>query len=297
MPRSGCLSKVLPILPLVLVLLIAGMFFPIPRPHLVLPAEVIFHIGAFPVTNSLIASWLTMLVLIVIFVAVTRNMKLVPSRLQNLIEAAVEALLNFVEGVAGKENGRRFFPVIATIFLFVLVNAWLALLPGFGTIGFGKIEEYKGAFFGHGTTLLIEAPILRAANTDINVPLAIALMSFIFVEFWGITTLGFFRYASKFIRPGQLLRGRIVTGLIDLFVGVLEALSEFIRILSFTFRLFGNMTAGEVLLLMMMYLIPWVIAVPFYGLELMMGFIQALIFGGLTLVFATLAVAHHGEEH
>jgi len=128
-------------------------------------------------------------------------------------------------------------------------------------------------------------------------PLALAIISFVFVEFWGIRVLGF-RYFGKFFRFGALLKGNIFQGFVDIFVGLLELLSEFVRIISFTFRLFGNMTAGEILLLVTAFLIPFVFSLPFYGLELLVGLIQALIFSGLTLVFVTIAVTPHGgEEH
>jgi F-type H+-transporting ATPase subunit a len=157
----------------------------------------------------------------------------------------------------------------------------------------------------------VHTAIFRPANTDINVPLMLALVSFVAVEYWGITALGARPYAGKFFRYGQLigafgqlLRGRVKSalgdifyGAIDVFVGGLELISEFVRIVSFTFRLFGNMTAGEVLLLMMAFLVPWLVAFPFYGLEMLLGAIQALIFSGLSLVFAVLAVAPHEHEH
>ncbi|MBI2856430.1 MAG: F0F1 ATP synthase subunit A, partial [Chloroflexi bacterium] len=121
--------------------------------------------------------------------------------------------------------------------------------------------------------------------------------SFVFVEFWGFRLLRL-SYLSKFIRLENLRRGNFLQVPIDLFVGALELLSEFIRIVSFTFRLFGNMTAGEILLLMIAYLVPFVAILPFYGLEILVGFVQALIFAGLTLVFVVVAVTpHEGEEH
>lgn len=272
-------------------------FLTIPKPHPELPAEEVFRIAAFPITNTMLAAWLTIVVLVGLAFAATHNMKLMPGRLQNFMETIVEMLLNFVEGVAGKENGRRFFPVVATIFLFVIMNAWLSLLPGFGSI---VIKGHEG-----------EIHLFRGANTDINVPLALALMSFIFVEYWGVTSRGLFKYLSKFISVGRLLRGfgqafkgrlkaafsDLFNGAIEVFVGILEAMSELVRLVSFTFRLFGNMTAGEILLLVAIFLIPWVMPIPFYGLELLVGFVQALIFGGLTLVFATIAVAPPHEEH
>ncbi|MBA7677902.1 ATP synthase subunit a [subsurface metagenome] len=266
------------------------------QPHPELPAEVVFHLFGFPITNSIVGAWVTIIFLVGFSYAVTRRMKLIPSRLQSLFESLLGWLYNFCQSVAGEKNGRRFFPVVATIFLFVALNAWLSLLPGFGSI---TVETAEG-----------EVHLLRGANTDINMPLALALMSFVFVEFFGIRSGGGIRYLGKFINVGQffrsvgqLFRGRLkaglsglITGVINIFVGFLEALSELVRIVSFTFRLFGNMTAGEILLLIAMFLIPWVFALPFYGLELLVGFVQALIFAGLTLVFLTVAVASHGAK-
>ena len=315
--RRGCLGLSLPlvigIVVVFLVLFVVGFisgplgqslfgdvglpdWIKVPRPNPQLPAETVFHLFGFPITNSIIATWITMVILVGVSLLVSRRMKIVPKGLQNLVEYAIEALFNFCKRVAGDENGRRFFPVVATIFLFVVFNSWLSLLPGFGSISVVNAE-------GH------HVELLRGANTDINMPLALALVSFVFIEFYGLKMLGF-SYIGKFIRAkqfvkglGQLVRGKVKSGLgglffgaIDIFVGTLEAMSEFIRVVSFTFRLFGNMTAGEILLLVTAFLVPWVFAMPFYGLELLVGFVQALIFSGLTLVFLTVAVASHGEE-
>ena len=273
-------------------------FMAVPKPHVELPSEAVFEVAGFRITNTLLASWLTIVVLAIAFYVCTRRMKVVPGRLQNLAEMAVEALLGFVKSAAGEKNARLLFPAVATIFIYVLANAYLALLPFFGTIVVTGPE---------GTTV----PLFRAANTDINVPLSIAVMSFIFVEFWGIKSLGAFRYLGQFFDFGQLgqgvkklFRGKIrpaitdvAFGFINLFVGLLEVFSHLIRIISFTFRLFGNMTAGEMLLLISAFLIPLIFTIPFYGLELLIGFIQALIFAGLTLVFGIIAVAPmHGEQ-
>ena len=317
MPKRGLLGRspmligvLLIVLVLFLVSLISGAlgsrlfgdlglpsWLSIPRPHPELPAEVVFHLLGFPITNSIIAAWLSIVALVGISYAVTRRLKLIPTRAQSMMESALGWLLNFCQDVAGKKNGRRFFPIVATIFLFVITNAWLSLLPGFGSILITNAE---------GETV----HLLRGANTDINMPMALALISFIFVEYWGISSLGGLRYLRKFANVGQffrslgqLMKGKLraglsgmFTGIIDIFVGVLETLSELIRIVSFTFRLFGNMTAGEILLLIVAFLVPWVLALPFYGLELLVGFVQALIFGGLTLVFATIAVTGHEAE-
>ena len=311
MPKIGCLGQIIIALVVVLVLVIVGvLFFPTPRPHVVLPADAVFYIAGFPVTNTLLASWLSILILVVLFYVGTRNMRLVPRGLQNVVEIVVEMLFNFVVGVAGEKNGRRFFPVIATIFLFVIINALLALLPGFHTIGFGHHGEYQGAFFGSYDGFVAEVPLLRKASTDVNFPLAIAIMSGLFGWFWGIRISGPSRFLGEFFRFGGLIssfkylaRGEIRTavggflpGIIDIFIGFVELISHFIRIVSFTFRLFGNMTASEVLILMIAFLIPWVAVIPFFGLEIILGFVQALIFAGLTLVFATVAVTPHDAE-
>jgi F-type H+-transporting ATPase subunit a len=275
----------------------APSFLNVTKPHVELPSEGIFHVSGFTITNTLIASWLTIIALVGLVYACTRKMKLIPGRLQSLAELIVETLLNFVKGVAGEKHARTIFPVVATIFLYVLTNAYLALLPFFGTIG---ITEHDGTF----------VPLFRAANTDINLPLSIAIISFVFVEFWGLRSLGFFRYINTFFNFGQLRDGfmslfkgkirpaisGIMFGFINIFVGGLEVLSHFIRIISFTFRLFGNMTAGEILLLVVSFLVPLIASIPFYGLELLVGFLQAMIFAGLTLVFGVIALAPHAEE-
>jgi len=257
----------------------------------------LFSVGSFhfAITNSIIGAWITIIFLVGFSYVVTRRMKLIPGRLQAALEFLIGWLYDLCCSVAGEENGRRFFPVVATIFLFVAFNAWLALLPGFGSI---MAHTAQG-----------EVHLLRPANTDINMPLALALTSFVFVELFGLRVLGI-RYLGKFFNFGEFVRGvkllfqgkvkdsifGIFTGAIAIFTGLLEGLSEMIRIVSLTFRLFGNMTAGEILLLVAAFLIPWLFAIPFYGLELLIGFIQAIIFGGLTLIFLTLAVEAHGEE-
>jgi F-type H+-transporting ATPase subunit a len=316
-PKRGCLGCSFPLIIVIVVVflilfllgfasgplgksILPGLNLPswlsVPQPHPELPAEVAFHLFGFPITNSIIGAWLTIIVLVLFVSLVTRRIRLIPRRWQAWLEFALGALVSFCQRVAGEKNGRRFFPIVATIFLFVAFNAWLSLLPGFGSILITNPE-------GH------EVHLLRAANTDINMPLALALVSFVSVFFFGFRSLGI-RYLGKFVNVGRFVDGLrqlgkgnikgafggIFTGVINIFIGFVEALSELIRIVSFTFRLFGNMTAGEILLLMATFLIPFVFALPFYGLELLVGFVQALIFGGLTLIFLTVAVSAHGEE-
>ena len=270
-------------------------FLDVPKPHVELPAEPVAHIGHFSVTNTLVASWFTIIVLVVLSLILTRKMQLIPGKRQAMAEAIVEGLLNFVESVAGKKHARALFTGVGTIFLYVISNAYLALFPFFGAI---TVKSSHGEF-----------ALFRAANTDVNVPLSIAIMSFIFVESWGMRALGVTHYLSEFINVKQMMQGfkqllkgkigqgvmDVVFGFINLFVGVLEIFSHLTRMLSFTFRLFGNMTAGEILILVSSFLIPAVFTIPFYGLELLIGLIQALIFSGLTLVFGTIAVSPHEE--
>ncbi len=265
-------------------------------PHPELPAATIFHIGSIPFTNTMITAWITIIVLVGFFYFGTRNMKLIPGRYQMIIESIIGYILGLCQDIAGEKYGRKFFAIVTTIFLFVIANAWISLIPGIGSI---IVHTSEG-----------EAELFRGVNTDINFPLALALVSFVFVEYWGIKTLGI-KYFTKFVNThkltssiGKLFKGDVKAGLagifygiIDIFIGFIELLSELMRVISFTFRLFGNMTGGEILLLMMLFLAPFLLAIPFYGLELLVGFIQALVFSSLTLVFANIAVSPtHAEE-
>jgi len=238
-----------------------------------------------PITNTMITAWISMLVLFGSFFLGTRKMKLVPTGLQNLLELIVEAAAKFIEDPAGEKHGRWFFSVCTTIFLFVVANAWVSLIPGFETITV------------HGE------PLFRSANTDLNIPAALAIVAFCFIEYWGFKAHGssylktFFHVAPlwealKLIFTGNVRAGMggLLNGLVALFAGLLEILSHLIRMVSFTFRLFGNMTAGMILVMIMIFLVPWVLPSIFYGLEAFFGFIQAMIFGGLTLGFACAAV-------
>ncbi len=269
----------------------------VPTPHVLLPAEPIFHVGGFVVTNSLLTTWLTMAILIILALTIVKRSKIIPSRAQSAIESVFEWLYNFCKEVAGEKNGRKFFPIITTIILFVLFNGWLSLLPGFGSI-MAHTEEGS-------------VPLLRGANTDINTPLALALISFVFIEAVGITSGGF-HYLKKFMNIGRLgsgiaklFKGKVKSGLGDMFFGIIdgvvsliEFISEFFRIISLTFRLFGNMIGGEILVLMFLFLFFVTPIIIPHGLELIFGLIQALIFGFLTLVFASIAATpHEGEGH
>lgn len=238
------------------------------------------HLGTFfglPITNTLLSAWLAVLVLLVFAVLSTRRLKLIPGKGQVVLEALVALPYRFVEDTLGSARlAQTVFPIVMTIFLFTLVANWTGLLPWVGAFG---TEDH-----GH------LVPWLYPANTDLNMTLALAVIAFLTIEFLGIATLGFFRYAGKFLN---------FSSPIALAVGVMELISEVARLISFSFRLFGNVFAGKVLLLVVMAFVPYILPVPILALEVMVGFIQAAIFAILTLFFVKIAVEdpHGSEQH
>jgi len=246
--------------------------------HVSIQPEIIGVLLGMPISNSLILSLLTALILVGGGLLVVTSLRLVPQKLQNGVEIVVEAILDFITQVLGdKEQAKKFFPLIATIFLFILLNNWIGVLPGIGSIGFYEID--------HGEEVFV--PFFRSANSDLNTTLALALIVMAAIQLYGIQKLGFFRHWAKFFI--------FTKGPIYFFVGLLELVGEFAKIISFSFRLFGNVFAGEVLLLIVMLLVPLVIPLPFLFLEFFVGFIQALVFAMLTLIF--LKVATTEVEH
>lgn len=325
--------------------LIGFLFIGGAAPYITVPPDHLWEVGGFTITNTLVSAWLTMLVLILVGIFAGPKMGLVPSGFSGFVEMIISGFFSICASVAGEQHTRRFFPLVATIFFYVLIANWMALLPGFKTIGlpianYGptqamiqnvevpllgsvdyvpfkpegitasegalpvlSVEQAEHAHLEEGEYVVAEEGrysgnirgILRPMNTDITAPLAIAIFSFIFVEFWGLQSLGL-GYLKKFFAFSAIKKGPL--GLIDIFVGLLELVSEMSRMISFTFRLFGNIFAGSVLMLMMTFLTPFVLILPFYGLEIFVGAIQAFVFAVLTLVFAMSAVSHHGgDEH
>ncbi len=309
-------------------------FLASPLAAIAIPAEPMHP--DFPITNTMVATWIAIVVLLIITLLVRSRLSEVPGRLQGLIELVLEFFLNLAEGIAGRERARRFFPLVMTIFLFIVVANWIGILPGAGTIGWiedtkhvakhhaddeGNVDKshvYINVFEGEGPVALmmpgslpkndhdrvsiedwekepqegkvagILIPYFRGANTDINMTLAIAIVAMVAIHIWGFSALGF-GHLGKFINFKE--------GPIGFFVGLLEGISEIAKLVSFTFRLFGNIFAGEVLLAAMIFLIPLIGIIPFLGLELFVGLIQAFIFSMLTLVFATAATTAHGGDH
>jgi F-type H+-transporting ATPase subunit a len=272
-----------------LVLIVVGVIgFPTRLAPVEIRASTLFTIGGFPISNSLITGWLTIIILALIFGLGTRSMRLVPTGLQNVVEVIVDFLVDLAENIAGREKGREFFALFATIFLYVLVNNWIELVPGFTNATICVHPANVGA--GCNGDQIV--PLFRSPSADLNFTLTLALCAMVMVQFWSIKHTGFGGWAGKFIN--------LRSGGIGFFVGLLETVSEVSRIISFSFRLFGNLFAGDVLLSVIPSLVPWVIVLPFMFLELFVGVIQALIFALLTLAFvvmATISHGDHGEEH
>lgn len=243
-----------------------------------LAAEKIGSILGLPITNSMLMTYLAGIVLLIIAYFSTRKLALIPKGFQNFMETIIEFLFNTANDVIGdREQTKKYFPLLATIFLFILFNNWLGLLPGIGTIGFHELHQGKEVF----------VPLLRSGNADLNMTFALAIVAVFAVQIFGIVAIGFAKNTKKYLN---------FKGPIDFFVGILELISEISRMISFAFRLFGNIFAGEVLLTVIALIVPYIAPLPFFGLELFVGAIQALVFTMLTLVFIKMAITDHTVE-
>ena len=243
-------------------------------PHISLAAEKLWEFFGFPITNALLTTWLVMGGIVVLAYLATRKLTMVPSHGQSIAEMIVGGLYDFFKTVTGKHI-TEFFPLLASLFLFIIIANWVGLLPGVGTIGFFHGE--------HGEEF---TPLLRGATADLNTTLALALVSVLAIQYFGFKTVGH-HYSSRFLN---------FSSPIYFFLGMLELISEVSKVISFAFRLFGNIFAGEVLLAVMAFLMPFVVPLPFLMLELFVGFIQALVFSMLTAVFLNVAVSHGDHE-
>jgi F-type H+-transporting ATPase subunit a len=263
-----------------------------------LVAEPIFHIGSFPVTNAYINSTIMMVVLVVVAYLIKTSIKKgVPGKLQNAVEAAIEFLLGYFDQVTGsREKSLRFLPFVGSLFFFILLSNWLGLLPGTGSIGVWQMH--------HGELELV--PVLRPANSDLNLTLAMALVSIVGSHLVGMFSVGFFVHWNRFIQLGTVWKAlkslnptKILVGLIEFVVGFLELFSEVAKIASLSLRLFGNIFAGEVLMTVIAGLVSFIVPLPFMALELLVGLIQATVFSMLTLVYLTVLSSkpHHDEGH
>ncbi len=248
--------------------------------HISIKSETIFHIGSFPVTNTLITGWIAMLIVAIIAFIIFKKIKVVPGRLQALGEIVLEGFMGFMETFAGsKQKVRQFLPFVATIFFFVLASNWVGTLPGIESIGFHEVHDGHEVF----------VPLFRTANSDINMTLALALIVVIGSHIVGLYSIGRHHVGKFLVNPFKSPIGA--------FIGILELIGEVSRTVSLTFRLFGNIFAGSVLMLIISYLAPFILPIPFLGLELFVGFIQALVFAVLAMMFMASATVSHSEEH
>ncbi|MEK7103827.1 MAG: F0F1 ATP synthase subunit A, partial [Patescibacteria group bacterium] len=237
-------------------------------------AEEIFNLFGFSITNAFIVLIIVLILLGIMAFILKKRIDLKPNGFQNIIEIGIEKLLGIMESILGsKKKAEKYLPLVATIFVFILFCNWVGLVPGVGSIGYRHGEEL--------------VPYLRAPSSDLNFTLALALISVILINAYSFLELGFLGHIKKYFN---------FKGPIEFFVGVLEIISEFAKIISFSFRLFGNIFAGEILLLIIAFLLPFVGSIPFVILEIFVGFIQAFVFSMLTTVFLAVNL-QHGEQH
>jgi len=236
---------------------------------IVLQPEILGYLKSLPVTNTLLVSWGVIIILTILSVVATWRVRLVPSGLQNLFEMVIDFGYTTVEGLAGSKKAKVFFPIVMTFFLFILFSNWIGLLPGFATISF------KGE------------PLLRSMNSDLNMTLALALTSAFLTHAFAIHYLGVIDYLKRWFTLNPIF----------LFVGLLELVGEVTKVVSLSFRLFGNIFAGEVVLATIAGIFAFVVPLPFYFLEIIVGFVQAAVFMMLTLVFMVLLSEKHAAEH
>jgi F-type H+-transporting ATPase subunit a len=251
----------------------------------------IIRLFRLPITNSMVVTWITALSLIVFAKVATRDMKPVPEGVQNLWEWLVEGLYTFLEGVIGRHLVKRTFWFFASIFIFILAANWVGLIPGVGTVGWGR-QTAQG--------FKIDQPLFRGANADLNLTLAMALVFFACWIVWAIRELGPLGFLRELFAPKGESAGlmRVVMVIVFFAVGCLEIVSILFRPISLSFRLYGNTFAGENMLETMARLVPglgWLLPIPFYFLELLVGLVQAMVFMLLTAVF-TLLICQHEEE-
>lgn len=246
-----------------------------------------------PISNSMIVTWIVAIGLIIFVQLATKKMKAVPDGAQNFLEWMVESVYEFLEGIIGSKLVKRTFWFFASIFIFILFSNWAGLIPGLGTIGWGHETA-------HG--FVIDRPLFRGANADLNMTLAMALVFFACWTYWAITENGPLGFLKHLFGPKGETTGILKVLMVVVFfaVGFLEVISILFRPVSLSFRLYGNIFAGENMLEAMMNLVPgfgWLLPIPFYFMELLVGFVQALVFMLLTAVFTMLICQHEEEEH
>lgn len=237
--------------------------------HIALKADQIGQLFGIPITNTMLMGWMVMLVLVIAGFFVGKNLQKIPGKFQTFVESVFAFMLDYMEEVLeSRPLALRFFPLIATFFTFILLGNWFGLLPIVNSFGLIHDEEF--------------IPLFHPVSTDLNITLALAIIAFVSIEVSGIAYVGALKYAGKFVNLKSL------TGFL---VGIIELFSELARLVSFSFRLFGNMFAGKTLILVAMFFVPYLLPVPLMLYEVFVGFIQASIFALLTLFFIKLAIA------
>lgn len=243
--------------------------------HVSLKPEILGHIGSFPITNTLAMTWVVLVLLIAGGFFIGRNATMIPGRVQTFFEWLMEIGYDFVaETLESRDLARTFYPLLLTFFLFIATANLLEFVPGVGSLVYHTSEG--------------SVPLLRSMNTDLNTTLALTIIAVLTIEVAGVTILGFFKYASKFINFSSPL---------NFVVGLIELVSEISRLVSFSFRLFGNIIAGEILLAVVTFFVPYVLPVPLMGFEMFVGIIQGLVFTMLLLFFIKLAIVDPHEAH
>jgi len=251
------------------------------------------HIGPLPITNSMLVCWIVAVGLIIFAQVATRNIKAVPTGVQNFWELIVESLYGFLEGILGPDLVKRSFWFFASIFIFILACNWFGLIPGIGTIGAGYQTE-------HG--FHVTEPFFRGVNADVNMTLAMSIIFFVLWFVWSLQANGLIGFLKHLFAPKGESTGALKALLVVVFfaVGFLEIISILVRPVSLTFRLYGNIFAGETMLETMSTMVPslgWLLPIPFYFMELLVGLVQALVFMLLTAVFTMLMTQHDDEGH
>jgi F-type H+-transporting ATPase subunit a len=239
-----------------------------------LSAPVLGHVFGIPLTSTMLMVWLVMIVLFVSALYFRHTLKMVPGKAQVAVEALIGGGFDYIaDALESRELACKFYPLIMSIFIFILALNWIGLIPGVDSIGI-----YTASHGGESALI----PFLHPANTDLNVTIALALVAFVAIELSGIIFLGLWKYGGKFINFSSPLA---------FLIGIIELFSELARLISFSFRLFGNIFAGKTLIVIAIFFVPFILPVPLLAFEMFVGFIQAFIFAVLTLFFIKLAIA------
>lgn len=258
-------------------------------------AETVAHIGNFPITNSLLNSWLALVLVIILAISIRKKVKLVPKGIQNFFESIIDLFLDVFDNVTGsRQKTLKFAPFVLAFFFFILINNWLGILPGIGSIG-QVVQEGNEKVF---------VPYLRSGMADLNATLAFAIIGVVVSHILGVMAIGSWKYLNKFINIKALLEipkkvkadpTILFINPVKVFVGLIEIIGELAKVASLSFRLFGNVFAGEVLLASMSAILAFGLPLPFLFLEVLVGLIQALIFTMLILTYLSMNTT--AEEH